>query len=169
MDSAREPRKCEKMKTTENQKKQTKPKAEEKTPEPKPQWAQGDQTHGHGEYDLYGIAGLIREKGCREIGMMQTRIYLSSRADPPICNRGDKYTVVLTGTHEKASTDLNMDRLQKVGAADRKAAMSLARHPSEWSTKAQTIVAKIAAEKEAKEAAKQEKAKETKPEPEATA
>jgi len=139
-----------------NEKTKTTKQAEEEKSEPKQQWSEGDQTHGHGEYDLYGIAGLIREKGCREIGMMQTRIYLTSRADPPICNRGEKYTVVLTGTHEKGVTDLNMDRLQKTGAADRRAAMDLARHPAQWSTKAQTIVAKIAAEKEAKEAAKEE-------------
>ena len=127
-------------------------KAEEKPSEPKRKWQSAeDDTHGNGEYDLYGFKGLIREKGCRQIGGMQVRGYLTAGADAPIGNRSEKYTIVLTGTHEKGVTDLNMDRLQKTGAPSRKEMLILCRNPASWSSKAQTIVQKLADEKAKKE------------------
>ena len=153
--------------------KNTETKAKEEKPEtPKVKWAEmSDDTHGNGEYDLYGIKGLWREKGCREIGGMQVRVYLTSRAEAPLCNRAEKYTIVLTGVHEKAITDLNMNSLQKTGADTRKTALNLARHPAStgWSSKAVAIVERMekeAAKKEAEEKAAAEDAKKTESEAE---
>ena len=132
------------MNKTEKTTKTNKAKAEtpEKEPVPKRKWKSSeDDTHGNGEYDLFGIKGLFREKGCREIGGMQVRGYLTSRADAPISKRSEKYTIVLTGTHEQGRKDLNMDRLQKTGAKNRKECLDLCRHPAQWSSKAKTIVA----------------------------
>tara|TARA_R100000152_G_C6733933_1_gene158306 strand:- start:342 stop:842 length:501 start_codon:yes stop_codon:yes gene_type:complete len=153
-----------KSKTTKAEK--TTKKEEKKEVPPIPKWSEGDATHGHSKYNLYGINGLWREKGCQEIGGMQVRIYLTENADAPISNRPDKHTVVLTGTHEKGVKDLNIASLQKTGATSRKKALELARHPSTWSTKAKTIVEKMAedkakAEAEAKEAEEKAKAEET--------
>jgi len=140
-------------------------KSESKTTEdekPIPKWSKGDtETHGHSNVDLYGIRGLWREKGCQEIGGMQVRIYLTEASDEPICNRPDKHTVVITGTHEKGAKDLKMKILQKHGATSRKKALELARHPATWSNKAQKIVEKLAeakakAEEEAKATAEAE-------------
>lgn len=126
---------------------------------PLPSWNKGDTaTHGHSEYDLFGVNGLWREKGCNEIGGMKVRIYLTARADAPICNRPDKHTVVITGVHESGIVDLNVSKLQKHGAANRKEALKLARHPATWSKKAQIIVDKIA---EAKAKAEEEANAET--------
>ena len=145
--------------------------AEEKPSEPKRKWKSAeDDTHGNGEYDLFGIKGLIREKGCRQIGGMQVRGYLTTRADAPIGNRSEKYTIVLTGTHEKGVTDLNMDRLQKTGAPNRKEMLILCRDPAKWSSKARTIVQKLADEaaKKEKEAEKAKEEKSTEAEPTTT-
>ena len=123
---------------------------------PKPVWEEGGLTHGHSSFNLFTIPGLIREKGCREVGGLMVRIYRTENAAEPICNRAsadEKYTVVLTGTHEAAQEDLDVARLQKYGTKSRSLAMQAARHPSTWSKKAQTIVAKMAAEKEAKKEA----------------
>jgi len=136
-------------------------KTEEKVKPALPKWKKGDPTHGHSDYNLYGINGLWREKGCNELGGMKVRVYFTEKADGVIGKRNEKHTVVLTGTHEAGVTDLNMKALQKIGAKSRKHALELSRHPSTWSTKAKTIVEKMAAEKakaeaEAKKAAEEE-------------
>ena len=155
-------------KNSKNSDIQETPAEEEETP--KPVWEQGGATHGHSSYNLYGVNGLIREKGCREIGGLQVRIYRTENADEPICNRAsadEKYTVVITGTHEGGQGDLDVSRLQKHGTKSRADAMKAARHPSGWSKKAQTIVDKMEAEAKAK--AEEAEAKAEAKEAEATA
>ena len=148
-------------KQTESKETESKVNTDETEAVPLPSWNKGDTaTHGHSEYDLFGVNGLWREKGCNEIGGMKVRIYLSARADAPICNRPDKHTVVITGVHEGGETDINVSKLQKHGAANRKEALKLARHPASWSKKAQVIVDKIA---EAKAKAEEEANAETEP------
>ena len=148
---------------TTKPKKTTKVTKETKVEEPevpKVKWStNGDTTHGHKGYNLFGVSGLIREKGCREIGGMMTRIYHTSTSDAPLSNRAtddEKWTVVLTGTHEAGNAKLDVTRCSKHGVKSRKLAMIAARHPSAWSKKARQIVEKIAKDKIAQEKAAEE-------------
>jgi len=107
-------------------------------------WAEGDQTHGARGFNVKGLEGCIRVKGCRELGGIEVAIFETDVAFPHRSAKG-KWTVKVVGLGDNGPM---------FNTKTRKEAMAAARYPSVWSPKCAKIVEKIAQAKVDAEEAK---------------